>query len=1446
MAYEIRIEDRKLTIKKCDELIDKEIYDQEEKYFQVLVFESDIDENFNILKEYFKEKQVFKIQKTAFKGLLNSCFKMKEAKEEIFKSYFQNILSFYLNNYDFSYQIIFLINLKQNQTSTLYINFILKAMQESSFSFTDIKTQHENSINPKIHLLNIFSIIFNKCYFTQKYGEELLTCLNDHNKYFDQINNIISNPSNNFKKIQEEKQIILYLYLFIDNFFDSQQKEKIKLINSIQKNVLASKSNEIQPFYKLIKEKNDSIENYFELIYTNKKKLPLLFELDNETEIDFILNCLGQTNDKLKKIELQDKVDLIFIIPDKNHTGSYYYIKNQFEISPYNGFIIFKVDKKLATLIKIFTWKQKKFNYDIEFALKEFGKENVNYSQIGNSPSLNNITKFHTKNEFDKVSFKSRKDIDSNTSLYKIIKKATNDSINECYNFFNTINIFNFIKENPNVEKSFEKDIIDKKLFRINDSLPNYGDVSYLHLIKEKQSKSKPIYESFINNIKKGKASPEKEFIQSVKSISKNIPSFVNDIELKIEDIMKFVTNNPNIQSPYILGLFEYIDQYQYQPLQFQNNQEKIGFYLSFEKYIQNILTINMFTNLSKALSISSTKINLDNNNNDSNEISFNKGFNLYLNNTLRDYLKPEHLSSLSQIKEITYIVESISKKMMISHPKQYHLLLIYAYVSNVNDINDPQVKELIPKALTLEDDLYENLHTYGIDVSKDNENDIQLNNEMLDKCTNKFEYLGELFYVFMEQYKDYDTRLKLLQIIFSKIFENVYYFKKAISLFAKDIFTLDVLTDKTKESVFTDDKDLTKLNEIILQNNQMKYKILFIQGIEVNIQDFFYSPNFDWKKFDSDEMLKHLEKAIDYLYSFTSFSNENTIQILFYIAFLKIYFSLYLQQTTNEKTVSNCFKIQDLLSDKTSDEETKSQWIIVLLYIFKLLRHSLLSYNEFRIFNFVNAQMLWTSNFQFGRELYKYEFPFLSNLEQNEEYDTTYNDVLEKFNFLRQETFRNSKFDEDMIGLLQSVNMDLYVDIAFNLILPNLVEEDYYSKMEYIEFGSWNRFLLNKAFIEENEMKKYFLFMFTDQLNKIFIKNEQKTEFKNLIEIEMNLITYKIVLGFLYAKNNSENILSIVANSSIKQSQNDLNSLIKYFLLTGIKNYVNKEPTKLINVYYDIIKKLHLMGINNEKLYFNIVYVLLKEYNLKEEDKQISTLEDIEELLSNIIDRSIKQYNSNLTKYINYIYAKINYKEEICRNWVVEQKSAKLYKDIKVLEGKSKGSQTNILEEFYKNKCFAHYKINSKTLLLMELMYLKIYPSFDEFQKEFMQNNNNKKLYPLINYFIENNLRYNAQPIKYNEIKGLIDLYKESDTGIIKSNNENMICLLNENVEINLNDYLFNNLEGLIIAHGNSMSLKEKTPNLCCGDLVEYDFYKIEMELSKMFLPLITSKSEN
>ena len=107
---------------------------------------------------------------------------------------------------------------------------------------------------------------------------------------------------------------------------------------------------------------------------------------------------------------------------------------------------------------------------------------------------------------------------------------------------------------------------------------------------------------------------------------------------------------------------------------------------------------------------------------------------------------------------------------------------------------------------------------------------------------------------------------------------------------------------------------------------------------------------------------------------------------------------------------------------------------------------------------------------------------------------------------------------------------------------------------------------------------------MFTDQLNKIFIKNEQKTEFKNLIEIEMNLITYKIVLGFLYAKNNSENILSIVANSSIKQSQNDLNSLIKYFLLTGIKNYVNKEPTKLINVYYDIIKKLFTpKGDNNE-----------------------------------------------------------------------------------------------------------------------------------------------------------------------------------------------------------------------------------------------------------------------
>jgi hypothetical protein len=133
-------------------------------------------------------------------------------------------------------------------------------MNQSSFSFTDIKTQYENSINPKIHLLNIFTIIFNRCYFTQEYGQKLLTCLNDHNKYFNEINKIISNTYNNFKKIQEEKQIILYLYLFIDNFFDSQQKEKIKqIIDNIQKNVLASKPNEIQPFYKLIKEKNESI-----------------------------------------------------------------------------------------------------------------------------------------------------------------------------------------------------------------------------------------------------------------------------------------------------------------------------------------------------------------------------------------------------------------------------------------------------------------------------------------------------------------------------------------------------------------------------------------------------------------------------------------------------------------------------------------------------------------------------------------------------------------------------------------------------------------------------------------------------------------------------------------------------------------------------------------------------------------------------------------------------------------------------------------------------------------------------------------------------------------------------------------------------------------------------------------------------------------------------------
>ena len=372
-----------------------------------------------------------------------------------------------------------------------------------------------------------------------------------------------------------------------------------------------------------------------------------------------------------------------------------------------------------------------------------------------------------------------------------------------------------------------------------------------------------------------------------------------------------------------------------------------------------------------------------------------------------------------------------------------------------------------------------------------------------------------------------------------------------------------------------------------------------------------------NWFKESFEESIKLIE---DFNIKLINEDGEVSFEHYVAIAFLKLFAHVYVEVLVNKKDNSSFLQNwSDYLTDNPDNVSVK----ILQFYILKIIRNKYCnSFNDFRNFNFSDSQIIWTSQLRFQGQFHsEFEYLFFSdwNIHYKEGDKVPFFDEYERINtetfaHLREESFRTSNYDSTIKDIISN-SPDLYVDLIMNNILCNTWDPEYRSKMDYIEFCSWSKHLLNSIKLNE-ELKKYlFLLSLHENLHnykgfKVIIETfNHKNNEVSVVDLEIILMSLKFALVSLLVNN-----LNIIASAE-QQVQNQL----QYELITKLETFIRdsiqfyKEPKKdkclaLINNYKELQTLLRMNNICQIKLFLNLLYYLIK--NQPPQDSLYSKIE--------------------------------------------------------------------------------------------------------------------------------------------------------------------------------------------------------------------------------------------
>ena len=875
------------------------------------------------------------------------------------------------------------------------------------------------------------------------------------------------------------------------------------------------------------------IDKYFETIKTIENN-SIIFEYDNEKDKEQI--ALYYPNIKTEEIKNAE-----YIKEPKEGEIIYYTCHSSNEISVlFTKFYRINLSKNPLSIIKSFNYDNRKIeiNFEEKTATNEkivqFLAKKHNYNELFNDCkdliqeyiklNCSNILKNEKKEEGFDI-------IDKNNHFNS---KFIDEPINQVMTFLNNNQIKVYVdanKENKtNLYKALKEDLLEGRIKCKEETNTNNLLDLVVYWFKRNQDSFSIIYNDYKTNESNPYETNKKQFCNSlIKSVEKALPKIINEMKEKIIDFLQKIFKFSSFEQK-LVELFSEIQYLKYFPNNKQKTLELAYLYAFIEnnlsnfhhlERIYNYAGINELNKLDSLVSNTFKDSRLSQDLIDQNEV-IGKALDCIISNyTFPDNLKNFNYSKFRYICNEAFFLEQNLTLFSKSVNKLEHYFLFFEYLTQ--KVSDEQLKKfnsIRNNECTIQNFNAEYKFYCSIIENKDKDKKEYFTDFRL--------FILKIFESKFKGFKNEEITKKMIDIILSNK-EYISSSKQFFELIFYEISFIPVNEKLDLEQTYYS-KDNSLLCYIEEQLSFKKDNSEYLEEIIINIfENKLYqyiqnqianNPENNW--IVGECCIEYLQKTIDYLNKENNYKN---IIKLFSIAFLKVYLWSYFSICDKDDTQTDFSDVNSILN--TSSDNVKR---VLQLYVLKYVRRSKNSYKEFKNYNFMNKQMLWTSNLTF-LEKYKssFEYPFLSECSSESpnasSFYENYNNIKKIIEYLETKTFRTTEKDEEIKNFIKDnnfYNFDIFIDVIFNLIYSQL-DSEYYKNdsINFYEFNNWINNLIKE--IEEKEPIKFMKYIFS-KIKEIIAFGKE-----NLLKIETILISIKFAYLFTFDQTTNFNYTQLL-----------------------------------------------------------------------------------------------------------------------------------------------------------------------------------------------------------------------------------------------------------------------------------------------------------------------------
>lgn len=562
---------------------------------------------------------------------------------------------------------------------------------------------------------------------------------------------------------------------------------------------------------------------------------------------------------------------------------------------------------------------------------------------------------------------------------------------------------------------------------------------------------------------------------------------------------------------------------------------------------------------------------------------------------------------------------------------------ILNVYRNKLSDTISEELKKIFPL-------LYVNLSKEGDNIFKGLQ---ELFSEIVENNKTKEKYFSLCFINILIEEKENGRIKDDISNILEYILKNDYLIYNCTPFLDNYYFKNNFFSFLTKNNsinnnstIIIKDSSLSMLDEACSKSKILREQLLYY--FETNINKIL-EEKYPKEEFIKSEMIKEYIKKIRIYFGGKKQNENQNINELFFISFLKVFFTKYINAIVDKNNLRDYYYDNFITDNKDSFNLTKP----LSYFILKLYLDIEGNFLDFFKLNKIEFPKEVHDKMNIKKKEYGFDYLILPF---NEKDIKEYKKISEKIIY----SIKNNKLsnDIDVVDVINNNSIDVLYCLISNLFLSKLSLEEYIREEEYDILKNWLiQKLEKKSFKALNEYSRKILNIMIKMKEEKRIKIEENKDLMNIV------FALRFVLNSL-SKGKDNFYLNLLINTTDEMSKRQI--IFDYYF-SSYESETEKYKIIKKSIGFKFIKYILLSHLIFAYLLGNIdLEKISKITNIKIEDNKIVKIlsEQMKEIQNIFRYKGIK--NKHTIIYMNIIFEKI----KDYRNIKGPEEESKLYNE--------------------------------------------------------------------------------------------------------------------------------------------------------------------------------------